>query len=70
VARRRRAFAGDAELGFGLGVFSGVRQQYDNWLPMRRDRGGVIAQLGTLHGCPAFRALTTSTQVCDVVGLF
>jgi hypothetical protein len=36
--------------GFGLGVFSGVRQQYDKWPPMKRDRGSVIAQLGTLRG--------------------
>jgi len=36
--------------GFGLGVFSGARQQYDKWPPMKRDRGSVIAQLGTLRG--------------------
>jgi hypothetical protein len=46
----RFAAAPTQRWGFGLGVFSGVRQQYDKWPPMKRDRGSVIAQLGTLTG--------------------
>lgn len=46
----RFAPAAALDWGFGLGVYSGVAQQYDKWPPMSRDRGAAIAQLGTLRG--------------------
>ena len=41
--------------GFGLGVFSGAKQQYDKWPPSQRDRGTIVAQLGTLRGLDGLR---------------